>query len=144
MKAERPTAKSKRTEWDDPGAVDALLRKSNHPLNPVVESIRALMRKADPRITEGVKWNSASFYHEGWFATCNLRGVGPVTLVFHLGAKPRDEDATGLKIEDPDGLLAWLGPDRAATRFRTVAEVASRAPALSALMRGWLKLRAAV
>ena len=38
----------------------------------------------------------------------------------------------------PDGLLTWLGPDRALLEFRAVAELDSRRAAVTALLRQWM------
>jgi hypothetical protein len=52
---------------NDSKAVDEFLSKLKHPLKPVVEAIRSATLSADPRITEGIKWNAPSFYCNGWF-----------------------------------------------------------------------------
>ena len=54
------------------------------PLKPLVEAIRATILGADSQITEGVKWNSPSFYRHGWFATVNVR---PTALVSFASAE---------------------------------------------------------
>ena len=42
--------------------------------------------------------------------------------------------------DDPDGLLRWLGPDRARLDFADAADLAQRTPALQALLRRWITL----
>jgi hypothetical protein len=74
-------------EHDDPAGVAAYLAGLDHPLKPVVEAIRATILGADPAVTEGVKWTSASFYRRGWFATINARARGGVQVVFHHGPR---------------------------------------------------------
>src|SRR5262245_39303542 len=87
-----PQARSqdKAPEWNDSKAVDEFLEKLDHPLKPVVEAIRSTIRSVDSHITEGIKWNAPSFYCNEWFATANVRGKDSVMIVFHLGAKVKD------------------------------------------------------
>lgn len=60
-------------EYDDPASVAAYLAALDHPLKPVLEAVRGAILAADPGVTEGVKWSSASFYRHGWFATIGAR-----------------------------------------------------------------------
>ena len=95
-------------------AVDEFLRDLDHPLKKEIESVRQIILGVSPDIREGIKWNSPSFRTTEWFATLNLRakdGQERVWLILHLGAKVKD-NAKGMKIADPTGLLQWLGKDR--------------------------------
>lgn len=58
-------------------------------------------------------------------------------MILHLGAKKRDDSAVAA-IADPEGLLAWLGADRASVKFRDLADVEARGPAFAALVRRWI------
>lgn len=136
--ATKKTSKSKASATDGGAEVDAFLRKAKHPLTPVIEALRRAILDVDPSIGEGVKWNSASFRTDDWFATADAR-VGPfVRVVFHRGAKKKD-DALKTRIGDPEGLLEWHSPDRASAKFRDVAEVAARREALQAIVREWIR-----
>ncbi len=118
--------------------VDAWLIALDHPQKDVISAVRTVVLAVDPRIAEGIKWNACSFRTTEWFATFNVTGPkGPkgVTLVLHLGAKPRAE---GGSVADPARLLAVLGKDRAAVSFTDLADVAQKGPALDALVRAWI------
>ena len=128
---------SKRPEHDDSEAVSSLLAASDHPMIPVVEAIRAAILGADPAITEGVKWNSASFYRCGWFATANLRPKGGLQVVLHHGAKTRADAALGEEIADESGLLKWLSADRAVIAIASLDEFEAKQPAFEAIIRQW-------
>jgi len=119
-------------------AVDEFLRKTKHPLTPVIEALRRAILEVDPSIVEGVKWNSASFRVDDWFATADAR-MGPfVRVVFHRGAKAKGA-AAQTRVDDPAGLLEWHSEDRASAKFRDVAEVAARREALQAIVREWIR-----
>ena len=102
----------------------------------MVDALRALAQAAHPGVTEHIKWNAPSFRTTGHFATMQLRRPDAVRLVLHLGARPRSLPAAA--IADPDGLLTWLGPDRALLEFRAVAELDNRRAAVTALLRQWM------
>lgn len=118
--------------------VDAWLAALDHPQKDVIAAVRAVVLAADPRITEGIKWNAGSFRTTEWFATFNVLGPkGPkdVGLVLHRGARAV---AAAAPVADPAGLLTPLGPDRARVRFADVADVERKAPTLAALLREWI------
>lgn len=132
-------ATAKPPEHDDPAGVDALLAASDHPLVPVVRSVRKAILGADKAITEGVKWNSPSFYSAGWFATVNTRGRHGVLLVLHLGARSRADAKLRETIEDDAGLLHWHSADRASISLADEADFAAKRRALIGIVRQWAR-----
>ena len=119
----------------DPG-VAAFLDGLDHPLKPAVVALRKVVLAVDPAIREAIKWNAPSFLATEHFATMNLRAQDSLLLVLHLGAKKRTHPK--LAIEDPQRLLTWLGADRASIAFADVRDVATKAPALRAVLRQWM------
>ena len=130
--------KTRPPEWNDPAAVDEFLEKLDHPLKPVLEASRRTILGTDKCVTEGIKWNAPSFYCNEWFATANLRKNDEVLIVLHLGAKVKD-NSTGMRIEDPDGLLTWPAKDRAVARFGSVKEFKAKQPAFKAVLGQWVE-----
>ncbi len=59
-----------------------------------------------------LKWNAPSFRTTEFFATINVRAKDSVQLIFHRGAKVKDNTTKGPKITDPEGLIEWLAKDR--------------------------------
>lgn len=114
------------TAADTSAAVDACIAKLVHPHKDAVVLLRETILAADPSIAEGVKWNAPSFRTHEYFATMHLRAKTGLSLILHLGAKTRALPAGGLAIDDPDGLLAWLGRDRAQVAFADAADVRKR------------------
>lgn len=115
-------------------AVDA----SAHPLHREIDAVRRIILGASPAISEGVKWNAPSFRTEkGWFATIHLRRTESLDIVLHLGAKTR-ADLKAFSIADPDGLLKWLGKDRAMLSLGKGRAIVRRRAAIEAIVRAWI------
>jgi hypothetical protein len=116
--------------------VTAYLAQLDHPLKGVVCDLRDLLLSVDPRIAEEVKWNAPSFRTREHFATMQLRHPKRVQLILHLGAKKQSQGAGTL--QDPAGLLAWLGEDRAVVGFESQDDLKAKAPALRAIVQQWI------
>lgn len=129
-KATKAAAKAKEAERYD---------VSDHPLNKEIEAVRRIILGASTAISEGVKWNAPSFRTEkDWFATVNLRSKESVQVIFHLGAKKR-ADLKAFKVADPNGLMKWLGLDRAMVTLGAGRDIPANKKALEAIVRAWIK-----
>lgn len=120
------------------GRVAAFIAALDHPRRAEIVALRDLVLGADPAISEEIKWNAPSFRTSEHFATMHLRAKDCVQLILHLGAKskravPREA------IEDPAGLLTWLGPDRASVRIEGPEDLERKAGPLVAIIRGWIR-----
>ena len=113
---------SSRSEHNDTPGVRALIAAMTHPMKPMLEAVRRTVLAADPAITEGVKWNSPSFYCHGCFATIVTRKPTQLDVVLHCGAKVRAGSEVRKTIDDPDRLLAWPSKDRAIVSFGNDAD----------------------
>jgi hypothetical protein len=127
------------TKADSSAAVDAFLAGLEHPMKAEVVALRSLVLGVDPAVREGIKWNAPSYRTTAYFATTHLRSKVGVGLVLHLGAKARALPPGGLQLDDPDGLLRWLAPDRAVVELRSGAELEERRLALHALLAQWIR-----
>ena len=132
------------SEHDDPDSVDAFMDALKHPLKPVVEAVRKAILAADKSITEGIKWNSPSFYCHGWFATVNVRPRHGVLVVLHHGVKARPNANLGALIEDSEQLLQWLGKDRATVAFSDEADFKKKQSAFTKIIKQWAKYQTAL
>jgi len=117
--------------------VDAFMRKLVHPLKAELEAVRSIILGANPKISEGIKWNAPSFCCKEYFATINIR-KDEILIILHLGAKVKDNSTSGLKINDPTGLLEWLAKDRAAVKFRDMKAIKSSRAAFEKIVRQWI------
>jgi hypothetical protein len=124
-KTKRATSKrdavsaSSRSEHNDSPGVTALLGAMTHRLKPTLEAVRRTILAADPAITEGIKWNSPSFYCHGWFATIASRKPTQVDIVLYCGAKVRADSSVSEGIDDSERLLTWPSKDRALLSFKS-------------------------
>ncbi|MBL7981776.1 MAG: DUF1801 domain-containing protein [Flavobacteriales bacterium] len=126
-------------ECFDP-ATTALLDAHKHPLRKELDLLRSLILGADPRVEEGVKWNTASYRTTEWFATLNgPKHVKAPMVILHAGAK-----AKGIvlkdRITDPEGLLNWMGNDRAQIVLKDLEDIASKRTVLRSILRSWIAL----
>jgi len=122
-----------------PADVDQFMAALEHPLKPEIEAVRKIIRDAGPGIGEGIKWNAPSFHTCEHFATFNLRATDSIQVIFHLGAKVKDNSTIGLEIEDPEGLLKWLAKERCMATLRDMNDIKARGPALAGIVRQWIR-----
>lgn len=122
---------------DSSAAVDAFMSSLEYSYKSEIEAIRRIICGVDPSIVEGVKWNTPSFRTTEYFATTHLRAKSGVGVIFHLGTKVRQTPS--VMINDPDGMLVWLGKDRAMVTFTGMNEILTRKAALERIARQWIK-----
>lgn len=115
--------------------LDALVE--GHPCSAEINVLRRVILSVDAGITEGVKWNAPSYRCGEWFATFHLRTKVGVQIILHRGAKTRADGVAG--IDDPDGLLTWLDPNRASVTFADMADIDVKSPALRTILVQWLR-----
>lgn len=122
-----------------PKTVAAYLKTLKHPLKKEIEAVRLIILGVGPAIGEGIKWKVPSFRTEKeWFATFNVRSQDAVQLIFHLGAKAR-ADLKAFKLADPNGLMKWLGKDRAMVTLGAGRDIPANRKALEVIVRAWIK-----
>jgi hypothetical protein len=139
MTARKGAAKAntaRRSAGPDPGIAE-FIRDLDHPLKREIERVRAIILGASGTISEGIKWNSLSFRTTEWFATVNLRSRDSVQLVFHLGAKVKD-NTKGIKVADPAGLIKWLAKDRCLVTIGKGNQIDRHRSALEAIVCEWI------
>ena len=104
-----------------------------------MEAFRSIILSADPRITEGIKWNAPSFYCHHWFATFNRspRAKDLAQVIFHRGAKAKPGKNTRY-VDDPSGILEWITDDRCIARFDDLKEIETKKGALKKVVTQWV------
>lgn len=118
-------------------SVTEYIARLGEPLRSEVEALRQVVLGVANGIGEEVKWNAPSFRMGQHFATLRLNGKVPLQIILHLGAKKSSLPQSA--IDDPAGLLQWLGPDRACVGFAKPGAVAAQASALRAIVRQWVR-----
>ena len=139
MAAKAPRTKPAKRGASAPESVEDFLAALEHPFKREILTLRQLILGADPRISEGIKWNAPSFRTEEYFATFHLRAKEGVQVILHLGAKKRDDLASGIDIPDPESLLEWLAKDRASVRFRDMKDIDAKGAAFASVIRQWIQ-----
>ena len=91
--------------------IKALILGLNHVCQEQILTSGQWIQEAQPDIECGVKWNSMSFRTTEWFATLNKNAKDRVEYVFHLGAKPREQN-TLKEFATQKFKIVWKSPDR--------------------------------
>lgn len=118
--------------------VAAFMAALDHPLKAEIEAVRAIIRGADRRINEGVKWNAPSFYLTEHFATLKLRPHATVQVVLHTGAKTKS-NSVAMDIRDPAGLIEWAAKDRGVVTFTSLTDIRAKQAAFVSILKQWIK-----
>lgn len=135
-----PAATSRLSRVADAPTPEAFVVALAHPQKPALLALREIIRGADPRVREAIKWNAPSFHTREHFATFHLRHRAGVLVVLHLGAKSRPDAGARERVADPAGLLTWRAPDRATVTFADLADVEAKRAAFTAVVRQWIAL----
>jgi hypothetical protein len=114
----------------DAAAVTALMAKLQHPLKAEVEALRVIIRQADHKLNERVKWNAPSYFYQADMAAFNLHNEQFVQLIVLF---PK-----GL-INNDSGLLLGDWKDKREARFHNLADVQRQQAALTQLVQAWVQ-----
>lgn len=78
-------AKTKKVDStnNDQEKVTSFMAELKHPLKAEIEAVRAIIKGANNKIAERVKWNAPSYYYKEDLVTFNPRAQQHVHLVFH-------------------------------------------------------------
>ncbi|MCB1231938.1 MAG: DUF1801 domain-containing protein [Verrucomicrobiae bacterium] len=128
-------------EFDNSDAVNALIERGAHPLTLLIQEVRRTILSVNPTITEGVKWNSPSFYRHGWFATIRAFRPDKIEVIFHHGAKRKDDSPAKTSIQAPSGFLRWPSPDRAIATLTKDDATEAFLPILAKVAADWAKIQ---
>jgi hypothetical protein len=139
MKKESKQATAKKPAKSKDNKVESFLSVTRHSLKSSVVALRTIILGADKSLTEQIKWNAPSFCHAGDDRiTFNLSRKDCLQVIWHRGAKSKDRKGKENLFEDDSGLLEWLSPDRAISRFYSEAEVAKSKATITKLVKRWI------
>jgi hypothetical protein len=97
------------------------------PAEPVLQRVRQVILRADPRMTEHVKYGNVQFAFGGDMASFVQTGKKTVSLMFHRGGR----------MEGAFPHMEGTGRQVRFMRFASVEEVDTRAEELAAAVRAW-------
>jgi hypothetical protein len=110
--------------------VDRWFKERKPSAEPAMQRVREAILRADPRLTEYVKYGTVQFGFEGDMANFVQHGKKTVTLMFNRGAR----------IKGRFSHLEGVGPSARFMRFADEKEVAARARELTEVARAWCAL----
>lgn len=107
-----------------------LMSASNHPLKKEIELLRDIIKAANKKITERVKWNAPSYFYIKDMAAFNLHQEKFVQLIFIFpyGLIPEND------------LLQGDWKDRREARFLNRKDVLAKKSVLEKSVNEWIKL----
>lgn len=136
-------ASKKTTKPSESDKVDEYMKRLKHPLSDVVEALRQIILKTDPKIGEEVKWNAPSFFYTGEMEPFNPKEYRRYLVVFNLFKKDciRLVFWGGAKVKDTSGFLEGDYADgRRLAMFYDMEDVKSKQAKLKKIVKLQLKL----
>jgi hypothetical protein len=113
--------------------VDAYMRDVDHPFKAEMEAVRRIILGASPKLSERIKWNAPSFHYKEDLGAFNPRATEYAHLILLFPG--------GAGMDDDSGLLEGKHKDRREAKFRNLADVEAKRPALERLVKRWVELR---
>jgi hypothetical protein len=107
--------------------VDRWFKQVKPPAESALRRVREIILRADPRVTEHVKYRTVMFAYEGDLASFVQYNKPHVNLMFNRGAK----------IPGKFPHLEGNGPTARFMRFENLADVNARANELGGVVRAW-------
>lgn len=109
----------------DEEKVAAWMDALEHPLKPEIEALRDIIKSADPKVCERIKWNAPSYYYKEDFVTFHPREQKKVHLVFHHPSIA----------SIPSSLLEGDYKDRRMAYFFSMEDIRSKAAELQRIVQ---------
>jgi hypothetical protein len=110
--------------------VNAFMQELDHPLKVEIEAVRSIIKKANKKIAERVKWNAPSFFYIDDLATIHVKAQQHVMLIFHHPAI--------VKIKSK--FLEGDYKDRRMMYFNNMKEITARKKELTRIINELVKL----
>ena len=110
------TKKSRAKKPSDAEQVAAYMTGLDHPLKAGIEAVQSVIKGADSRLNERIKWNAPSYYYKADLLTFHIRPVDRIHLVFHHAAVVRIQS----------DLLEGDYKDRRMVYFRDMADLETK------------------
>ena len=114
------------------GTVNEYMAKLEHPLKAEIEEVRMIIRNANSKIAERIKWNAPSFYYNLDMAAFNPRSKAFVQLIFVF--------YNGNMIHESSGLLEGDWKDRRQAKFYDMKDIRAKESTLHKVVNDWIAL----
>ncbi|MBS4218536.1 DUF1801 domain-containing protein [Bacillus sp. FJAT-49711] len=131
----------KKSKNSNPEQVSEYMSNLEHPLKREIEEVRNIILSANNQFTEHIKWNAPSFqYKNEDRVTFNLHGKGFFRLIFHCGAKVKENNVKESFLNDSTSLLEWVSNDRAIVKFSDMNDVKEKKDKLVEVINKWIEV----
>ena len=131
----------KKSKNSNPEQVSEYMSNLEHPLKREIEEVRNIILSANNQFTEHIKWNAPSFqYKNEDRVTFNLHGKGFFRLIFHCGAKVKENNVKESFLDDSTSLLEWVSNDRAIVKFSDMNDVKEKKDKLVEVINKWIEV----
>ena len=112
----------------DPEQVEQYLSTLEHPMKAELEALRAIIKGANAKISERIKWNAPSYYYQEDIVTFGppARKPDEILLVFHHPAV----------VKISSDLLQGDYKDRRLAIFKSMAEVVANREEVARIING--------
>ncbi len=106
---------------------------------PLVEAVLKAIIEACPTLTESIKWNAPNFCDDGKDRmTLMLHKKESVGLIFHTGARPKEDKKAPHLFTDETGLLEWNSNIRATVTFVSMEDFLAKRTQFQAAVKRWV------
>jgi hypothetical protein len=106
---------------------------------PLVEAVLKAVIEECPSLSETIKWNAPTFCYEGKDRlTLMLHKSDRVGVIFHTGAKPKEDKRAPHLYQDDTGLLEWNSNVRATITFRDLADFSAKRNLFKKAVKRWV------
>ena len=130
IQSNRAEAKYEAKKLKETEQVVDYMSQLEHPLKSEIEAVRIIIKNANPKISERIKWNAPSYYYNVDLLTFNLRAFQRVHLVFHNEAI----------VKIPSPLLEGAYKDRRMMYFKDMAEIENNKAELERILNEYVGL----
>lgn len=106
---------------------------------PLVEAVLKGIVEVCPGLTETIKWNAPNFCVEGKDRiTLMLHKPVLVGVIFHTGARPKEDKKAPHLFTDDTGLLEWNSNIRATVSFASMDEFTAKRTQFQMAVKRWV------
>ena len=110
-----------------------------HPLKNEIVALRTIICDHFPRLHEHIKWNALSYQiNDDDFLTFNYSSAKEIRLIFHRGAKKKEQPSEKL-INDTSPILKWAANDRAIATFFSLEQIQNSKDNLIEIITKWME-----
>jgi hypothetical protein len=110
-----------------------------HPLKNEIIVLQTIICEHFPNLHEHIKWNALSYQiNDDDFLTFNYSSAKEIRLIFHRGAKKKEQPSAKL-IHDTSILLKWATNDRAIASFSSLEHIHNSKDNLIEITTKWME-----